>query len=77
MPNESLIEEAFKAIEGHHLIFSQVTTEYIRKQLTYQAVGRKILMVDELPQSSYAPYVSSELSITRDPYEGYDILEEF
>jgi len=28
----------------------------IRQQLNYQAIGRKLLMVDELPQGAYARY---------------------
>ncbi len=52
---EALIATALETPEGRvHL--AQAMVEPIRRALEYQAVGRKLLMVDELPQGAYARY---------------------
>ena len=33
--------------------------EPIRRSLNYQSLGKKLLMVEELPQGSYAKYIKS------------------
>ena len=37
-------------------VSNKFVVEPIRRSLEYQAVGRKLLMVDELPQGAYARY---------------------
>jgi len=52
---ESLIAQALDTPEGR-VALAQAMVEPIRRALEYQAVGRKLLMVDELPQGAYARY---------------------
>ena len=51
---EALIAQALDTPQGRAL--AQAMVEPIRRALEYQAVGRKLLMVDELPQGAYARY---------------------
>jgi len=50
-----LIAQAMDTPEGR-VALAQAMVEPIRRALEYQAVGRKLLMVDELPQGAYARY---------------------
>ena len=52
---EALISQALETPEGR-VALAQAMVEPIRRALEYQAVGRKLLMVDELPQGAYARY---------------------
>lgn len=52
---EALIAQALETDEGR-LALAQAMVEPIRRALEYQAVGRKLLMVDELPQGALARY---------------------
>ena len=52
---EMLIAQALDTAEGR-VALAQAMVEPIRRALEYQAVGRKLLMVDELPQGAYARY---------------------
>ena len=52
---EALIAQALETPEGR-VALAQAMVEPIRRALEYQAVGRKLLMVDELPQGAYARY---------------------
>ena len=52
---EMLIAQALETPEGR-VALAQAMVEPIRRALEYQAVGRKLLMVDELPQGAYARY---------------------
>ena len=50
-----VIEAALNTDEGR-VALAQAMVEPIRRSLEYQAVGRKLLMVDELPQGALARY---------------------
>lgn len=50
-----LISQALDTDEGR-VALAQAMVEPIRRALEYQAVGRKLLMVDELPQGALARY---------------------
>lgn len=50
-----LIAQALDTDEGR-VALAQAMVEPIRRALEYQAVGRKLLMVDELPQGALARY---------------------
>jgi len=52
---ETLIAQALETPEGR-VALAQAMVEPIRRALEYQAVGRNLLMVDELPQGAYARY---------------------
>jgi hypothetical protein len=52
---EMLIAQSLESPEGR-VALAQAMVEPIRRALEYQAVGRKLLMVDELPQGAYARY---------------------
>jgi hypothetical protein len=52
---EALIAQALETDEGRTAL-AQAMVEPIRRALEYQAVGRKLLMVDELPQGALARY---------------------
>ena len=52
---EAMIAQALDTPEGR-VALAQAMVEPIRRALEYQAVGRKLLMVDELPQGAYARY---------------------
>lgn len=52
---ESIIAQALETDEGR-VALAQSMVEPIRRSLEYQAVGRKLLMVDELPQGALARY---------------------
>jgi len=52
---EALISQVLDTPEGR-VALAQAMVEPIRRALEYQAVGRKLLMVDELPQGAYARY---------------------
>ena len=52
---ETLIAQALDTPEGR-VALAQAMVEPIRRALEYQAIGRKLLMVDELPQGAYARY---------------------
>jgi len=52
---EEIIAQALNTEEGRTAL-AQAMVEPIRRSLEYQAVGRKLLMVDELPQGALARY---------------------
>lgn len=52
---EMVIAQALQTDEGRTAL-AQAMVEPIRRSLEYQAVGRKLLMVDELPQGALARY---------------------
>jgi len=52
---EAIIAEALKTEDGR-LAISQAMVEPIRRQLDYSSIGRKLLLVDELPQGALARY---------------------
>lgn len=52
---EALIAQALDTDEGR-VALAQAMVEPIRRALEYQAVGRKLLMVDELPQGALPRY---------------------
>jgi hypothetical protein len=52
---EAVIAQALETDEGRTAL-AQAMVEPIRRSLEYQAVGRKLLMVDELPQGALARY---------------------
>lgn len=52
---EAVIAQALETGEGR-VALAQAMVEPIRRALEYQAVGRKLLMVDELPQGALARY---------------------
>jgi len=51
----AVIEAALNTDEGR-VALAQAIVEPIRRSLEYQAVGRKLIMVDELPQGALARY---------------------
>lgn len=52
---EQIVATALETPEGR-VALAQAMVEPIRRALEYQAVGRKLLMIDELPQGAYARY---------------------
>lgn len=52
---ETVIAQALNTDEGR-VALAQAMVEPIRRSLEYQAVGRKLLLVDELPQGALARY---------------------
>jgi len=52
---EAIIAQALNTDEGR-VALAQAMVEPIRRSLEYQAVGRKLLLVDELPQGALARY---------------------
>ena len=52
---EAVIAQALQTDEGR-VALAQAMVEPIRRSLEYQAVGRKLLLVDELPQGALARY---------------------
>jgi len=59
---EMIIAQALETDEGR-VALAQAMVEPIRRSLEYQAVGRKLLMVDELPQGALARYERDVASI--------------
>ncbi len=59
---EMIIAQALETDEGRTAL-AQAMVEPIRRSLEYQAVGRKLLMVDELPQGALARYERDVASI--------------
>lgn len=59
---ESIIATALETDEGR-IALAQSMVEPIRRSLEYQAVGRKLLMIDELPQGALARYERDVASI--------------
>jgi hypothetical protein len=51
----NLVSQALESDEGRTAL-AQAMVEPIRRSLEYQAVGRKLLMVDQLPQGALARY---------------------
>lgn len=52
---EQVIAQALETPEGR-VALAQAMVEPIRRALEYQAIGRKLLVPDELPQGAYARY---------------------
>lgn len=50
-----LISRALETPEGRAAL-AQAMIEPIRHSVEYQAIGRKLLMIEELPQGAYARY---------------------
>lgn len=59
---EAIISTALETDEGR-IALAQSMVEPIRRSLEYQAVGRKLLMVDELPQGALARYERDVASV--------------
>jgi len=59
-----IIRQALKTEEGR-LALAQAMVEPIRRSLDYQAVGRKLLMVDELPPGTIAHYEQGGIEIAK------------
>lgn len=59
---EAIIAQALNTDEGR-VALAQAMVEPIRRSLEYQAVGRKLLLVDELPQGALARYERDVTSI--------------
>lgn len=53
--NEAIVAMALETAEGR-TVLAQAMVEPIKTSLMYQAIGRKCLMVDELPQGALARY---------------------
>jgi hypothetical protein len=52
---EMKIAQNLESLEGR-TVLAQAMVEPIRRALEYQAIGRKLLMIDELPQGALARY---------------------
>ena len=61
---EAVIAQALGTDEGR-VALAQAMVEPIRRSLEYQAVGRKLLLVDELPQGALARYERDVAAIAR------------
>jgi hypothetical protein len=59
---EAIMAQALETEEGR-VALAQSMVEPIRRSLEYQAVGRKLLMVDELPQGALARYERDVASV--------------
>lgn len=59
---EAVIATALETEEGR-IALAQSMVEPIRRSLEYQAVGRKLVMVDELPQGALARYERDVTSV--------------
>jgi hypothetical protein len=59
---ELLIAQALETPEGR-VALAQAMVEPIKRALEYQAIGRKLLMVDELPQGALARYEKDVASV--------------
>jgi hypothetical protein len=59
---EFIVAQAMNTDEGRTAL-AEAMVEPIRRSLEYQAVGRKLLMVDELPQGALARYERDVASI--------------
>ena len=59
---EAIIAQALETEEGR-AVLAQAMVEPIKRALEYQAIGRKLLMVDELPQGALARYEKDVASI--------------
>jgi hypothetical protein len=59
---EAVIAQALSTEEGR-VALAQAMVEPIRRSLEYQAVGRKLLMVDELPQGALPRYERDVASV--------------
>lgn len=59
---EAVIAQALNTSEGR-VALAQAMVEPIRRSLEYQAVGRKLLLVDELPQGALARYERDVASV--------------
>lgn len=62
LDKEAVIAQALETEEGRTAL-AQSMVEPIRRSLEYQAVGRKLLMVDELPQGALARYERDVASV--------------
>ena len=59
---ELIIAQALETEEGR-VALAQAMVEPIKRALEYQAIGRKLLMVDELPQGALARYEKDVASV--------------
>ena len=59
---EAVIAQALETPEGR-VALAQAMVEPIKRALEYQAIGRKLLMVDELPQGALARYEKDVASV--------------
>jgi len=59
---EAVIAAALETEDGR-VALAQAMVEPIKRSLEYQAIGRKLLMVDELPQGAYARYEKDVASV--------------
>lgn len=59
---EAVIAQAMETPEGRTAL-AQAMVEPIKRALEYQAIGRKLIMVDELPQGALARYEKDVASV--------------
>lgn len=59
---EAIVQAALETPEGR-VALAQVMVEPIKRALEYQAIGRKLLLVDELPQGALARYEKDVASV--------------
>lgn len=59
---EAVLAQALETAEGR-VALAQAMVEPIKRALEYQAIGRKLLMVDELPQGALARYEKDVASV--------------
>lgn len=59
---EAVIQAALETPEGR-VALAQAMVEPIKRALEYQAIGRKLLLVDELPQGALARYEKDVASV--------------
>lgn len=59
---EAVIAQALETPDGR-VALAQAMVEPIKRALEYQAIGRKLLMVDELPQGALARYEKDVASV--------------
>ncbi len=62
---EAIIAQALNTSEGR-MALARSMVEPIRRSLDYQAVGSKLLMVEELPQGALAKYESGVMTAITD-----------
>ena len=72
LTREQLIAQSLSTVEGRKAL-GQAMVEPIRRSLEYQSIGRKLLMVEELPQGAYARY-QKDVCANAYPKARFDIV---
>ena len=62
LQKEMVIAQALETEQGR-VALAQAMVEPVKRALEYQAIGRKLLMVDELPQGTLARYEKDVASV--------------